>query len=206
MGGDPFIFYEEDREPFDISGSLVSGVVGFANPFTNDFYKSRSFYQLPISLTDENELNQITGSSNDDLLQGAGSLDVIKGGSGNDYLKAKDNNYILIGGSGNDSQYGGKNNDELIGGSGNDTLGGGKGDDILTGGSNADTFKISKGNDVIRDFSIAQNDRIDANGYSLEFTQDGSSLLISAADNDVLTTVLNLNRDDLLAWQPELVS
>ena len=84
-------------------------------------------------------------------------------------------------------------------------MGGGKGDDILIGGSNADTFKISKGNDVIRDFSIVQNDRIDANGYDLEFTQDGSSLLIGDADNNVLTTVLNLNRDDLLAWQPELV-
>ena len=37
------------------------------------------------------------------------------------------------------------------------------------GGSNADTFKISKGNDVIRDFSIVQNDRIEANGYTLKF-------------------------------------
>nr|WP_115093126.1 DUF4347 domain-containing protein [Synechococcus sp. UW106] len=196
----------EGGDSSSVEDDLASGVVGFANPFTNDFYTTRSFSQvLPISVIDEEEPNEITGSDSDDILQGAGSLDVIKGGSGNDYLKAKDHNDILIGGSGNDSLYGGKDNDELIGGSGNDTLGGGKGDDILTGGSNADTFKISRGNDIIRDFSIVQNDRIDANGYSLEFTQDGSSLLISDADNDVLTTVLNLSRDDLFASQPELV-
>ena len=160
--------------------------------------------QAPISL-DEDESNEIIGSSSDDHLLGAGSLDIMRGGSGNDYLKAKDNNDILIGGSGNDSLYGGKDNDELIGGSGSDILGGGKGDDILVGGSNADTFKISKGNDLIRDFSIDQNDRIDANGYNLEFMQDGINLLISDSENDVLTTVLNLNRDDFLAWQPELM-
>ena len=167
----------------------------------------KGFSQFPLSFrgTEEEEPNEITGSSSDDLLQGAGSLDVMKGGSGNDYLKAKDNNDILIGGSGNDSLYGGKDNDELIGGSGSDILGGGKGDDILVGGSNADTFKISKGNDLIRDFSIDQNDRIDANGYNLEFMQDGINLLISDSENDVLTTVLNLNRDDFLAWQPELM-
>ena len=29
---------------------------------------------------------------------------------------------------------------------------------------------------------------------------------ISDAQNDVLTTVLNLTRDDLLTWQPDLIS
>ena len=154
---------------------------------------------------DSFEPTEITGSSSDDFLQGAGNRDVIKDGSGNDHLKAKDNNDILVGGSGNDSLYGGKHIDELFGGSGDDILGGGKGGDILTGGSDADTFQISQGNDVIRDFSIAQQDRIGSNGYNLELTQDGSNLLITNVDNNVMTTVLNVNRNDLLAWQPLLL-
>lgn len=73
---------------------------------------------------------------------------------------------ILTGNSGANSLIGGSGNDTLTAGAGNDVLYGGAGLDQLTGGADADIFVFESASafsniDVVKDFSTAQNDKID---------------------------------------------
>ncbi len=63
----------------------------------------------------------LIGDSGNNRLEGRGGNDIIKGGAGND---------ILLGGDGDDIIYGQEGNDLLNGGKGSDKLIGGNGDDI----------------------------------------------------------------------------
>ena len=175
----------------------------------------------------------LRGSSGDDLLKGKAFRDRLKGGKGNDTLfggkgqdslKGSPQADSLHGGRGDDLLSGGKGQDtlrgssgddllkgkafrdRLKGGKGNDTLFGGKGQDTLTGGEGSDTFKLSKGKDTIRDFSITDGDLIDAPDHlNLRLIQRGNHLLLKDLDNDIKTTLLNFNRDNLLTYQPEFI-
>ena len=72
-----------------------------------------------------NSVENLTGSSFDDVLNGNNSVNVINGSGGNDTVKG----------------YGG--NDRLFGADGNDTLLGGLGADYLSGGTGSDTASYS---------------------------------------------------------------
>ena len=86
-----------------------------------------------------------------------------------------------------------------------DTIQGGQGHDTLSGGDGADTFHLSRGQDTIRDFSITDGDVIDApNNLNLRLIQQGNHLLLKDLDNNIKTTLLNTNSDELLAHQPDL--
>lgn len=96
----------------------------------------------------------ISGTANNDVLQGL---------SGNDTLRGKNGDDILDGGVGNDLLKGAQGRDTLNGRLGNDTLIGGTGDDILTGGAGQDFFQflnVNEGIDTITDFNLVDNDRI----------------------------------------------
>ena len=111
----------------------------------------------------------IDGGQGDDFLYGQDGDDTMFGGTGNDQLKGGGGTDFLAGGLGDDSLGGNDGNDILRGGDGNDRLDGGLGKDLLTGGAGHDTFFFqlatespkSSGRDVIKDFSHAQNDKID---------------------------------------------
>ena len=91
-------------------------------------------------------------------------------------------------------------------GSGNDSLFGPRTKDTLIGGDGADIFELAKGKDTINDFSIADGDVIDApNNLNLRLIQRGDHLLLKDADNNIKTTLLNINRDDLVDHQPDLI-
>ena len=120
-------------------------------------------------------IENLTGSSRNDVLTGDDKANVLKGGAGNDMLTGggdnedrmvddklygEDGNDTLNGGTGNDMLMGGAGNDKLNGGEGDDTLNGGAGDDTLNGGAGADTFVFAPGDgsDVIEggdDFNIS---------------------------------------------------
>jgi Ca2+-binding RTX toxin-like protein len=107
-----------------------------------------------------NELaNQISGTVNNDVLDGKAGDDKLYGHAGDDHL---------VGGAGNDWVEGGGGNDRLVGGTGADVLFGGAGVDTFvleTGGSNA----TSRGtDDRITDFT--PGDRIEVNGKVLDLT------------------------------------
>ena len=60
--------------------------------------------------------------------------------------------------------------------------------------------------DTIKDFSISDGDVIEApNNLDLRLIQRGDHLLLKDLDNNINTTLLNINRDDLLAYQPDLI-
>jgi Ca2+-binding RTX toxin-like protein len=75
-------------------------------------------------------IENLFGSSFDDMLTGDAGANQLTGNEGNDTLN---------GGAGNDTLLGNAGNDTLDGGDGNDSLRGGAGADILIGGLNTDT-------------------------------------------------------------------
>ncbi len=107
------------------------------------------------------------------LLAGTGAVDVFGGGNGDDVLAG-------LGGA-----------DTIDGGAGNDRLNGGVGADMLTGGAGADTFvfqtvgdsRLASGErDTIRDFSAAQQDRLDMSMIDANAANVGNQAFQLAGD------------------------
>ena len=171
------------------------------------------------------------GNAGNDKLFGGNGNDTLRGGGGNDKLNGDKGNDKLFGGlgfdtlrgglgndklagdKGNDKLFGGGGKDNLKGGIGKDTLDGGGGNDKMTGGAGADRFIFSKGDDHITDFNAANNqEKIDLSGVNSikgffdlknnHATQDGSDLVITAANGDTLTleglTIGDLDKGDFI--------
>lgn len=83
-------------------------------------------------------IENLTGSSFDDVLTGDGNNNRLWGGGGEDSILARAGVDRLYGQAGNDRLFGGSDNDLLYGGGGNDLLNGGKGADYLSGGNGID--------------------------------------------------------------------
>ena len=150
--------------------------------------------------------DSLQGSSGDDVLNGDAKHDMLKGGGGNDSLLGGTGKDTLQGSSGDDVLNGDARRDRLKGGSGNDTLNGGRGIDILIGGDGSDVFELSMHKDTIKGFSIADGDVIEApNNLKLGLIQRGDHLLLKNEGNNIKTTLLNVNRDELLRHQPDLI-
>ena len=102
--------------------------------------------------------NTLKGGAGKDTLNGGAEDDKLYGEAGNDVLGARDTDgdgTIDLEEAGNDMLNGGAGNDTLNGGAGNDTLVGGAGDDDLNGGAGVDTFVFAPGHgdDVITGFT-----------------------------------------------------
>jgi len=168
-------------------------------------------------------IENLTGSSNDDVLTVQGTVDsVIRGLEGND---------LLIGGDGNDTLFGNEGDDVLRGTFGSDVIEGGEGDDSLNGGAGDDTLLGQGGNDFF--VGIGGRDFIDggvgfdtnsfqgiASGVTARINDDGTGSaiygsvseffdgierLVGSEADDVLiatgsrsTRLLGLDGDDLL--------
>ena len=157
------------------------------------------------NITGNHKANTIQGNVLANTLRGKNGNDTLLGDLGNDTLIGNKKRDRLIGGEGDDVLKGKSGSDVLKGGAHDDRLDGGKGDDTLIGGSGADRFRISKGKDTIKDFSIADGDVIDANGYDLQLTQRGDNLLLTDSEQGIKTKLLNVDQDDLLQHQPEIL-
>lgn len=118
-------------------------------------------------------------------LTGTAEDDVINGGYGAQYIDGKEGNDTLNGGAGDDELYGGSGRDTLNGGMGNDkllvspysgdgtALNGGAGADVLLGGCGDDELQGGSGNDV------------------LDAGMGGYDVLNGGAGKDLLTTALH---------------
>ena len=78
-------------------------------------------------------IENLIGSSNDDVLTGNNSSNNIDGGLGNDVIVGLGGDDFLFGNSGDDEIRGGDGDDRLVGGFGEDNIAGGDGDDHLIG-------------------------------------------------------------------------
>ena len=109
-------------------------------------------YRPFTDLADYNNIGlDITGKAGNDVLAGAGNIDVLNGGPGNDWL------------------YGYEGNDQLLGGPGNDLLLGGSGDDVLDGGAGYNQLYGGDGNDLYK---------VGADDYAVIKDESGNDLLL----------------------------
>ncbi len=106
-------------------------------------------------------MENVYGSTKDDVLRGDGNANHIIGNMGNDIISGRGGEDILWGDFADDTISGDDGNDEIYGGDGIDILRGGAGADSLRGGGGLDTFdylnfeSFSSRNptwDVIEDF------------------------------------------------------
>ena len=93
-------------------------------------------------------IENLSGSGNDDSLTGDGSDNTLDGNDGDDALNGASGDDDLNGGAGDDHLSGGNGNDSLDGGDDNDTVSGDKGNDVLAGGNGQDTMTGGKGHDT----------------------------------------------------------
>jgi len=90
-------------------------------------------------------IENVVGSSGDDVITGNSGANVINAGAGDD---------VIDGGAGNDRMTGVAGDDILIGGAGNDRVSGGDGNDVIIGGAGNDSYDGGAGYDVL-DYSEA---------------------------------------------------
>lgn len=97
-------------------------------------------------------IQNLTGSSHNDVLSGDDGANVLRGGNGNDRLLGRDGDDRLVGGAGDDL---------ITGGDGVDTLYGQAGADVFDFNNVRESGVTSATRDTIADFSSAQGDKID---------------------------------------------
>jgi Ca2+-binding RTX toxin-like protein len=85
----------------------------------------------------------ITGTPNDDVLQGTLQPDVIIGLGGNDQILGLAGADVLHGGLGDDEITGGLGADDIFAGAGSDLIAPGRGNDIVRGGVDLDTVNYA---------------------------------------------------------------
>jgi Ca2+-binding RTX toxin-like protein len=88
-------------------------------------------------------VENVTGSSNNDIISGDDEANVLRGGDGTDVLSGLGYVDTLEGQGGNDHLYGGDHFDTLRGGVGNDVLNGGDHGDVIHGDAGSDTLSYS---------------------------------------------------------------
>jgi Ca2+-binding RTX toxin-like protein len=125
-------------------------------------------------------IENLTGSSFDDVLMGNSADNQFIGGPGADTLYGLEGADYLDGSDGPDQLFGGAGDDVFAGRDGDDLLNGGPGIDLMYGGPGADTFVwtiaedtgVTRSSaDIVYDFNFAEGDRvylgaIDADAYT----------------------------------------
>jgi putative intracellular protease/amidase len=94
----------------------------------------------PVTIFGQGGHDQMTGGTENDILDGGDGNDKLWGGPGNDKIQ---------GGAGDDCLNGWTGNDMLLGGAGNDYLDGADGIDFLIGGLGSDGLRGSGGEDLL---------------------------------------------------------
>ncbi|WP_169981063.1 calcium-binding protein [Tautonia rosea] len=151
-------------------------------------WASQSRTGLQLQLSSASGIENVVGTSFDDMIRGNARANTLDGRAGNDTLDGLNGDDTLLGGDGNDTLNGGSGKDVLLGGDGNDDLDGGSGADklygengndrlrggsdgiadALYGGAGADLFfaewyvvnQIKKNRDRVLDFNASEGDTI----------------------------------------------
>ncbi len=104
-------------------------------------------------------IENVVGSSFNDIILGSAEANSIKGGAGDDRVYGLDGDDWISGANGNDIIHAGSGNDRVIGGGGNDDITGRLGADVMSGNGGADTFRYYNPTDGVFDSGLAQADR-----------------------------------------------
>jgi serralysin len=136
-------------------------------------------------------IENLTGGSADDILNGNQLVNILTGGAGND---------ILVGNAGNDTYYGGDggdtiseltvstlDNDTIYGGNGVDIIYANFGDDLVYGGTDTANNYISLGDGADQAFGSEGTDVVlGGNGDDIITGNGGSDSLYGEAGNDTI--------------------
>ena len=172
--------------------------------------------------TGNGDVNTITGNAGNNTLDGGAGADIMAGGLGDDTYVVDNVGDVVndYSGAGNDTilasvsytlsgryvetlQLTGSANINAIGNAQDNRLVSNAGNNSLTGGTGADTFAFLLGShaDTITDFTVADNDTIDATPYHAvahTVTQSGTSVIIDFGSGNTVT-VLKTNVADVTA-------
>ena len=99
-------------------------------------------------LTGDMNANVLSGYEGRDTLSGGGGNDILHGGTDDNVLNGGDGADLLDGDDGNDTLHGDAGDDELAGGDGNDGLFGGAGDDSIWSAAGDDMIDGGDGYDI----------------------------------------------------------
>ncbi|MBO6520414.1 MAG: DUF642 domain-containing protein [Rhodospirillales bacterium] len=137
------------------------------------------------SLSGNSGNDELYGYSGDDILNGGSGNDSLFGEAGDDVMDGGHNNDYLSGGAGNDTMDSGSGNDTMDGGAGNDDMFGGWNDDVMLGGEGNDSLDGSGGNDQL--YGGAGDDTL-VGGYDQDqlYGGEGNDVLSGGDGNDTL--------------------
>lgn len=164
------------------------------------------------------DLAALTASGGDAQGDVFGEIENVMGSSFDDVIMGDAGSNTLDGAGGADTLRGGAGDDSLLGGAGNDWLAGGPGNDELTGGADNDTFYFGSavgfgaafGNDKITDFGKGAGDVIALDVPNFQTlddilaisTQNGADTVIQFDANNSITLegvqVTDLHTSDFL--------
>lgn len=103
------------------------------------------------TLTGTDEDDDINGKNGNDDISGQDGDDHLVGGNGSDNIQGDEGEDAVKGGNGADNLNGGAGDDNVSGGNGSDNLSGGiSGDDVLKGGNGSDNLEGGAGDDVLK--------------------------------------------------------
>ncbi|WP_336080228.1 cadherin-like domain-containing protein [Thalassospira sp. CH_XMU1448-2] len=164
-------------------------------------------------------VENVVGTSHDDVIAGDDAANTLDAGAGNDSLSSEGGDDLLLGGEGDDvldggtgadTLEGGFGDDTLIGGDGRDTINSGGGDDLINATGDGDVIDGGEGHDTL-DYGAADGVRLDMSdttGYQAGFTEDRAQnvehVIGSGADDDLAASgenddVSGGSGDDLLS-------
>ena len=155
-------------------------------------------YTVDVTYTDADGVEQtetlpdvenLIGSSHNDILAGDRRDNRLDGGAGDDTLYGGP-------GGGDDVMTGGTGHDRLFGGQGADILDGGPGDDTLAGGLGSDVFVFGPGNgaDIVTDFSGGM-DKIDLTSFDIDSITD---IAMTTGDDGVALDLSDIGGGSIL--------
>ncbi|WP_181019817.1 calcium-binding protein [Nonomuraea typhae] len=192
--GNDLIFSGPGRHTID--GGLGTDTVSYAGRVAAVTVKLAA---CPCGEAGENDglpgIENVTGGSGADTIEGNAAANVLSGGAGNDTIMGWDGDDSVYGGAGDDFVSGVEGNDTVSGGTGddevfgdwdNDILYGDGGHDTLYGGPGANTEYGGSGNDTIYGGPVADT----LNGGT------GNDTMEAGAGNDVLRGSYGLDHLD----------
>lgn len=163
-------------EPLDINLKFGTGTFGLNSLAVTDVENVTGTTGNDI-LVGNGGRNTILGLGGNDTINGLGGKDYIDGGGGSDDINGGSGDDTIFGGGGGDTIRGGSGDDKIEGEGGQDTIDGGAGDDNIDGGGHSDTLNGGKGKDIIDGGS--GRDTIDGGS--------GSDTITGGRGNDNLT-------------------
>ena len=162
-GGTDTIRYDGNRDAtIDLRAATLENEVGGGG-----FLSSADGIAGGVTIAYGVTIENATGGSGQDILQGNDAGNVLTGRGGRDDLRGEGGKDMLDGGDDDDTMAGNQDDDALYGGAGFDTLYGNLDDDILYGGAQGDLLNGGSGDDRL-------------------WGDDGNDRLIGGNGNDIL--------------------